>query len=100
VLWVISKDFTIFIDGEDRAVPGFMLWAAILYAILGSLMSYWVGKSLDARDAERYSREGELRFSLTRINEHLDGISLAGGEADEKRRVACVLGGGFAAPRR
>jgi putative ATP-binding cassette transporter len=69
-----------------------MLWAAIVYAGIGSLMSYWVGRSLIARNAERYQREGELRFSLTRINEHLDGISLAGGEADEKRRVASHLG--------
>jgi putative ATP-binding cassette transporter len=92
VLWVLSQDFSIFFDGRDHPLPGFMLWAAILYAGIGSLMSYWVGKGLIPRNAERYAREGELRFSLTRINEHLDGISLAGGEADEKRRVAMHLG--------
>jgi putative ATP-binding cassette transporter len=92
VLWVISKDFTIFFDGREHALPGFMLWGAILYAGAGSLMSYWVGRNLIARNAERYAREGELRFSLTRINDHLDGISLAGGEADEQRRVASNLG--------
>ena len=92
VLWDLSKDFSIFFNGRDHAVPGFMLWAAILYAIAGSLMTYWVGNGLISRNAERYAREGELRFSLTRINEHLDGISLAGGEADEKRRVASHLG--------
>ena len=53
VLWLISKDFVIFFDGRDHAVPGFMLWAAILYAGAGSLLSYWVGKSLIARNAER-----------------------------------------------
>lgn len=92
VLWVISKDFSLFIHGQERALPGFMLWAAILYAGLGSLLSYWVGKTLIGRNAERYGREGELRFLLTRINDHLDGISLAGGEADEQRRVAAKLG--------
>jgi len=92
VLWVLSKDFSIFYDGQDHAMPGFMLWAAILYAVAGSLMTYWIGNGLISRNAERYAREGELRFSLTRINEHLDGISLAGGEADEKRRVAVHLG--------
>lgn len=92
VLWVLSADFSIFFDGRDHALPGFMLWAAIVYAGIGSLMSYVVGKSLILRNAERYAREGELRFSLTRINEHLDGISLAGGEADEKRRVSLHLG--------
>ena len=92
VLWVLSKDFSIVFDGKDHALPGFMLWAAILYAVAGSLMTYWVGNGLISRNAERYAREGELRFSLTRISEHLDGISLAGGEADEKRRVAMHLG--------
>lgn len=92
VLWVISKDFSLFIAGREHPLPGFMLWAAVLYAGVGSLLSYWVGKSLIGRNAERYGREGELRFSLTRINDHLDGISLAGGEADEKRRVAANLG--------
>ncbi|OUM00670.1 ABC transporter ATP-binding protein/permease [Variovorax sp. JS1663] len=92
VLWVLSKDFSFFYDGQDHPVPGFMLWAAILYAVAGSLMTYWIGKGLIPRNAERYAREGEMRFSLTRINEHLDGISLAGGEADEKRRVALHLG--------
>lgn len=92
VLWVISRDFTVFYDGRDHPLPGFMLWAAIVYAAIGSIMSYWVGKTLITRNAERYQREGELRSSLTRINEHLDGISLAGGEADEKRRVAARLG--------
>ncbi|UVH59297.1 ABC transporter ATP-binding protein/permease [Variovorax paradoxus] len=92
VLWVISKDFSLFFNGEDHVLPGFMLWAAIAYAIAGSLLTYWVGNGLISRNAERYAREGELRFSLTRINEHLDGISLAGGEADEKRRVAMHFG--------
>jgi len=92
VLWVLSKDFSIFFDGQDHVLPGFMLWAAIVYAVAGSLVTYWVGNGLISRNAERYAREGELRFSLTRINEHLDGISLAGGEADEKRRVAMHFG--------
>src|SRR6476619_6109858 len=30
VLWVLSKDFSIFFDGQDHGLPGFMLWAAIL----------------------------------------------------------------------
>lgn len=87
VLWGLSRDFSLPFEGKEYTVPGFMLWAAIAYAVAGSLLSYWVGGGLIARNAERYAREGELRFSLTRISEHLDGISLAGGESDEKRRV-------------
>jgi len=91
VLWGLSSDFSIPFEGREVTVPGFMLWAAIAYALAGSVLSYWVGRGLIARNAERYAREGELRFSLTRISEHLDGISLAGGESDEKRRVFAHL---------
>jgi putative ATP-binding cassette transporter len=91
ILWQLSADFSLRIAGVDYPVPGFMLWAAIGYALAGSVASYWVGRSLIERNAERYAREGELRFSLVHINEHLDGISLAGGEPDEQRRVDANL---------
>jgi putative ATP-binding cassette transporter len=100
VLWVISRDFSFRIANRDYAVPGFMVWAAVIYASAGSLLSYWVGRSLINRNSERYAREADLRFSLVRINEHLDGIALAGGEADEKRRVEGHLDNVLAATRR
>jgi len=100
VLWGLSTGFSFRVGDTDYAVPGFMLWAAVLYAGGGSLLSYWVGKSLISRNSERYAREADLRFSLVRINEHLDGISLAAGEEDERRRVELHLGNVLAATRR
>jgi putative ATP-binding cassette transporter len=100
VLWVLSNNFTFRIADRDYAIPGFMVWAAIIYASAGSLMSYWVGKGLIGRNAERYAREADLRFSLVRVNEHVDDISLAEGEADEKRRIEMHLGNVLAATRR
>lgn len=100
VLWVLSNDFTFRIDDRDYAIPGFMVWAAIVYASAGSLLSYWVGRGLISRNAERYAREADLRFSLVRVNEHVDDISLAAGESDEKRRIEMHLGNVLAATRR
>ncbi len=100
VLWRLSSDFSFRVGDTDRLIPGFMVWAAILYASAGSLLSYWVGRGLVSRNAERYAREAELRFSLVRVNEHVDDISLAAGEADEKRRIEMHLGNVLAATRR
>jgi putative ATP-binding cassette transporter len=100
VLWTLSSGFTVRFHDRDYEIPGFMLWAAVTYAALGSLLSYWVGKSLIWRNSDRYAREADLRFSLVRINEHLDGISLAAGEEDERRRVEMHLGNVLAATRR
>lgn len=100
VLWGLSSEFSFRIADRDYAVPGFMVWAAILYASAGSLMSYWVGRGLIGRNAERYAREADLRFSLVRANEHVDAISLAQGEGDEKRRIERNLRDVLAATRR
>ncbi len=100
VLWVLSTDFVFHVGDRDYTVPGFMVWAAIAYASAGSLLSYWVGRGLIARNAERYAREADLRFSLVRVNEHVDDISLAAGEGDEKRRIELHLRNVLNATRR
>jgi len=100
VLWVLSDTFTLRFEDHDYTIPGFMVWSAILYALGGSLLSYRVGRSLIDRSAERYSREAALRFSLVRVNEHVDAISLAEGEEGEKRRIELNLSNVLAATRR
>jgi len=100
VLWTISNDFSFRVGGVDYAVPGFMLWAAVSYAALASLVSYFVGRGLIRRNANRYAREAELRFALVRANEHLDGITLAAGEADERRDLETRVGNLMMAMRR
>lgn len=98
-LWVLSADFAFVIAGRTVAIPGYMVWAGFLYAGSASLLSYVVGRNLIARNAERYAREAELRFSLVRVNEHIDAISLAGGEAEEARRIELNLGAVLSAMR-
>ena len=100
VLWGLSKDFVFGFGDRDFTIPGFMVWAAVLYASAGSLMSFWIGRSLIGRNAQRYAREADLRFSLVRVNEHVDDISLAEGESDEKRRIELHLANVLAATRR
>lgn len=92
VLWQISSTYTFHVHGHTYAVAGYMVWAAIFYAGSASLLTYWVGRSLVARNAERYAREADLRFSLVRVNEHVDAIALANGEAHEARRIERDLG--------
>ena len=100
VLWGLSNDFIFRVHDRDYTVPGFMVWAAIIYAGGGSLLSYWIGRGLIGRNAQRYAREADLRFSLVRVNEHVDDISLAQGEADERRRIELHLGNVLDATRR
>src|SRR3984957_9059615 len=86
ILWALSSGFAFHIAGRVITIPGYMVWAGIIYAGSASVLSYWVGRRLIEQNATRYAREADLRFSLVRVNEHIDAISLAGGEADEARR--------------
>jgi putative ATP-binding cassette transporter len=74
VLWRISGSFTFRLFGHSFVISGYMVWAAIGYALSASLLSYWVGRSLVPRNAQRYQRESELRAALMRTNEHIATI--------------------------
>jgi vitamin B12/bleomycin/antimicrobial peptide transport system ATP-binding/permease protein len=100
VLWRISSDFALHVGGHTYEIPGYMVWAAVLYAGSASLLSYWVGRSLITRNSDRYAREADLRFSLVRVNEHVDAIALARGEADEARRIELEVAAVLAATKR
>jgi vitamin B12/bleomycin/antimicrobial peptide transport system ATP-binding/permease protein len=91
VLWALSNNFVFHVSGKQFYIPGYMVWAAVFYAGSASLVSWWVGRSLVERNAQRYAREADLRFSLVRVNEHIDAIALAAGEADEVRRIEIDL---------
>jgi len=87
VLWVLSRGMTLpFFEGRIH-VPGYMVWCALLYASTASFLSWRVGRPLIRLDAERYAREADLRFSLVRVNEEIEGITIYGGEADEKQHL-------------
>jgi vitamin B12/bleomycin/antimicrobial peptide transport system ATP-binding/permease protein len=100
VLWGLSSGFAFHVGQRLVAIPGYMVWAGIIYAGSASLLSLWVGRSLVARNAGRYAREADLRFTLVRVNEHIDSISLAAGEEDEARRIKKDLRAVLAAMRR
>jgi putative ATP-binding cassette transporter len=91
VLWMLSGNVPLDLGGHSFVVPGYMVWCALASAGTGSWLSWRVGRPLIQINTERYSEEAELRFELVRLNEHIDAVSLSGGEEDEKRRLTAQL---------
>ena len=91
VLWTLSRGMFLPIGGRMFAPPGYLVWCALLYAGAGSFLSWRVGRPLINLNAEHYAREADFRFALVRINEELEGITLYGGEADERQRLGAVF---------
>jgi putative ATP-binding cassette transporter len=92
VLWALSRGQFLPFAGRDFAPPGYLVWCALFYAGAASYVSWRVGRPLINLNAERYAREADFRFALVRINEHIDGITLYGGEADERDSLNGVFG--------
>jgi vitamin B12/bleomycin/antimicrobial peptide transport system ATP-binding/permease protein len=92
VLWGLSRGEFLPFGSRDFAPPGYLVWCALFYAGAASYLSWRVGRPLINLNAEHYAREAEFRFALVRINEHIDGITLYGGEADERQSLNGVFG--------
>ena len=91
VLWFLSDQVTFTFGGAAFSIPGYMVWCALLYAAVGSGLSWRVGRPLIPLNAERYAREADLRFALVRVNEHSDGVALYAGEAGTRRGISDAM---------
>jgi putative ATP-binding cassette transporter len=87
VLWVLSRGVVLPINGQDYAIPGYMVWCALLYAATGSWLSWRVGRPLVSLNATHYAREAEFRAALVRSHEHADGIMVYGYEPEVTLRL-------------
>ena len=68
VLWSLSSDAAFDLGGVEVVISGYMVWVAIFYALIGSGLTWLVGRPLIRLNTERYAREAELRFALVRVN--------------------------------
>ncbi|MCW2309046.1 ABC transporter ATP-binding protein/permease [Rhodobium gokarnense] len=87
VLWVLSQGVVLKMFGYSFSIPGYMVWAALLYAITGSAFSWLVGRRLVKLQQTRYAREADLRVALVQGAEHSDGIVLNNGERHKREAL-------------
>jgi vitamin B12/bleomycin/antimicrobial peptide transport system ATP-binding/permease protein len=84
VLWQLSRLVVFSIHGSAFTIPGYMVWAALAYSVLGSAATLLVGQPLVRAHAELRAKEADFRFALVRVSESADEIALLRGEARER----------------
>ena len=82
ILWGLSAHLTI--PGTAIQIPGFLLWCAIIYAVIGTGLTALIGRPLAALAFARQHYEANFRFGLARLREYSEQIALLFGEATEK----------------
>ncbi|MEL5298212.1 ABC transporter ATP-binding protein/permease [Serratia nevei] len=87
ILWHVSGPMTFALGQHAITLPGYMVWFALLYAVLGSLLIWWVGKPLVMLGFNQERYEANFRFGLIRIRENNDAIALYHGEPREAQQL-------------
>ncbi|HQS14797.1 ABC transporter ATP-binding protein/permease [Reyranella sp.] len=83
ILWQLSGPMSLSFIGLDVVIPGYMVWAALIYAFLGTWLANMVGRRLIPLNFLQQRYEANFRFGLMRVRENAEGIALYRGEPRE-----------------
>ncbi|HXI08092.1 MAG: ABC transporter ATP-binding protein/permease [Bradyrhizobium sp.] len=87
ILWGLSAAAPLHVFGNEFPIPGYLVWGAVIYAVLGTLLTQWIGSPLVNLDFEQQQREADFRFNLVRVRENSEQIALMKGEPAERHRL-------------
>jgi vitamin B12/bleomycin/antimicrobial peptide transport system ATP-binding/permease protein len=84
ILWTISGPLQFALGELEITIPGYMVWAAVLYAVVGSVLTHRVGRPLIGLNFQQERFEADFRFGLVRLRENAEGVALYRGEGPER----------------
>jgi putative ATP-binding cassette transporter len=87
ILWNLSASTPLVIGSQSFNIPGYLVWAALIYAVLGTWVTHLVGKPLIKLNFDQQRYEADFRFSLVRLRENAEEVTLLSGERAEKERL-------------
>ena len=86
VLWTLSGVQTFNIGGRDIIIHGYLVWVALIYSVISTLIAHLVGRKLKNLNIDRQHREADYRAALLRVRDHAEQIAFYnGGEAETGR---------------
>ena len=84
ILWSVSGPLDFALGGREVTIPGYMVWVAIAYALIGSVLTHLIGRPLIGLNVRQERTEADFRFNLVRLRENAESVALSRGEAAEQ----------------
>ena len=84
ILWNLSAAAPLHVFGLKYDIPGYLLWAALIYAVVGTIFTHLIGRALIALNFQQQRYEADFRFNLVRVRESSEQIALLNGERAER----------------
>jgi putative ATP-binding cassette transporter len=104
ILWTLSARAPLHVFGASFDIPGYLVWAALIYAAIGTTLTHLIGRKLIPLNFQQQRFEADFRFNLVRTRENSEQIAALGGEAAEREghlnRFGSVVGNWFALMQR
>jgi len=92
ILWSLSAAAPLHVFGLSFDIPGYLLWAALIYACIGTIFTHLIGRPLIALNFQQQRYEADFRFNLVRVRENSEQIALLDGERAERDRLLMRFG--------
>ena len=86
ILWGLSAQAPLHLLGAEFDVPGYLVWAALIYAVIGTGFTHLIGWPLIPLNFQQQRVEADFRFNLVRTRENAEQIAALRGEAAERER--------------
>jgi vitamin B12/bleomycin/antimicrobial peptide transport system ATP-binding/permease protein len=87
ILWGLSGAFSFTLGGSSYTIPGYMLWAAVIYCLVGSVLTHYIGRSQISLNFFQQKYEADFRHHMVRVREYSESIALDKGEGVEKTQL-------------
>ncbi|MET0674898.1 MAG: ABC transporter ATP-binding protein/permease [Bradyrhizobium sp.] len=92
ILWGLSNAAPLHMFGREIAFPGYLVWGALIYSVLGTILTHMIGWPLVGIDFRQQQYEADFRFNLVRVRENSEQIALLRGEDAERERLLVRFG--------
>ncbi len=87
ILWTLSAATPLMIGDASYEIPGYLVWAALIYSALGTWVTHLVGRPLIKLNFDQQRYEADFRFSLVRLRENAEEVTLLAGEPAEEEHL-------------
>lgn len=95
ILYNLSGSLSFTFIGKTWTINGYMLWASLIYSVIGTYITHIVGRKLVKINFIQQKYEADFRFSMIRLRESAESVAFYRGEAQEgsvfKQRFKMLL---------
>lgn len=84
ILWTLSGVLKFTLLNNNIKISGYLVWVALIYAGIGTIITYKIGKKLSSIDYLQEQKEANFRFSMMRFRENAESVVLYNGIEYEK----------------